>query len=31
MGGFWGSGKRGGTLGSFMCGVLDDSDPDKPK
>lgn len=24
MGGFWGSGHRGGTLGSFMCGVRDD-------
>ena len=31
MGGFWGSGRRGGMLSSFMCGVLDDSDPDHPK
>jgi hypothetical protein len=31
MGGFWGSGRRGGTLSSFVCGVLDDSDPDQPK
>ena len=23
MGGFWGSGRRGGTLGSFVCGVMD--------
>lgn len=26
MGGFWGSGSRGGTIGSFVCGVLDEED-----
>lgn len=24
MGGFWGSGRRGGGFGSFMTGILDD-------
>lgn len=31
MGGFWGSGRRGGTIGSFMCGVLDEEDGKKPR
>jgi DNA ligase-4 len=31
IGGFWGSGKRGGYFGSFFCGILDDSNENNPR
>ena len=31
IGGFWGSGKRGGYFGSFFCGIKDDNNPNQVK
>lgn len=31
MGGYWGSGTRGGTIGSFVCGVVDKGAIDGPR